>query len=314
MATATSPGEQAGRETTAVRERTPDRERTAERLLRSTAARSYDPELDIDWSAPLAEGKGFLLEHRSTLYGTPLWEQLTPQQRRELGKHEAASIAGTGIWLETILMRMLTRLAYDGDPASRHVQYAFAELAEECRHSTMFAMMIERMGTPVYRPSQVIHTLGKTLPAIAHGPAMWGAILIGEELTDRYQREMADSDDIQPLMRMVNRIHIVEEARHIGFARAELTRSAARLSRAQRAYHRGVLAHIGYMVARNLVHPDVYRSVGLDVRTARRVALANPHHQQTIRFGGEKIMAFLNENGLVGQPGMHWWRKSFLLA
>ena len=309
----------AGREATAVRERTgsrertQDRERTAGRLLRSTAARSYDPELDIDWSAPLAEGKGFLLAHRSTLYGTHLWQRLTPEQRLELGKHEAASIVGFGIWLETILMRMLAKLAYDGDPATRHVRYAFAELAEECRHSTMFAMMIERIGTPVYRPNAVIHRLGKNLPAIAHGPTMWGAILLGEELTDRYQREMADDDSIQPLMRMVNRIHIMEEARHIGFARAELVRSAARLSRAERAWHRGMLAHIGYMVARNLISPEVYRSVGLDPHEARRVALANPHHRETIRYGGAKIMAFLDENGLVGQPGMHWWRKSFLL-
>ncbi len=298
----------------ASREATAGRERIAGRLLRSTAARSYDPELDIDWSAPLAEGKGFLLEHRSTLYGTPLWLRLTPEQRLELGKHEAASIAGTGIWLECILLRMLARLAYDGDPGSQHVQYAFAEMAEECRHSTMFAKMIGRMGTPMYRPSPVVHRLGKILPAYARGPAMWGAILIGEELTDRYQREMADSEAIQPLMRMVNRIHIMEEARHISFARAELARTAARLRPAQRAGHRVMLAHVGYLVARNLVNPEVYRSVGLDPREAQQAALANPHHQQTIRFGGEKIMAFLDANGLVGPPAMHWWRKSFLLS
>lgn len=305
---------QATRAGTAARQRGGDRERTAERLLRSTAARSYDPELDIDWSAPLAEGKGFVLEHRSTLYGTPLWEQLTPAQRLELGKHEAASLVGFGIWLECILMRMLAKVAYDGDPATQHVRYAFAELAEECRHSTMFAMMVERLGTPVYRPNQLVHRLGKILPAVASGPTLWGAILLGEELPDRYQREMADSDTIQPLMRMVNRIHITEEARHIGFARAELARTAARLTPAQRALHRAALAHIGYIVARNLIHPDVYRSVGLDPRQARRAALANPCHQETIRFGGEKIMAFFAENGLVGQPGMRWWRKSFLLA
>ncbi|HLI36590.1 MAG TPA: diiron oxygenase, partial [Streptosporangiaceae bacterium] len=73
-----------------------ERERHAERLLRSTAARSYDPELDIDWSAPLDEGKGFLLEHRCSLYGTALWERLSPAQRLELRKHEAASVTGTG--------------------------------------------------------------------------------------------------------------------------------------------------------------------------------------------------------------------------
>jgi hypothetical protein len=290
------------------------RERTAERLLRSTAARAYDPDLDIDWSAPLADDKGYLLEHRCTLYGTELWQRLTPQQRLELGKHEAASVASTGIWLEFVLLRMLANLAYQGDPASSHVQYALAEMAEECRHSTMFARLIERLGVPVQRPPALIHAVGALLPTIARGPAMWGAVLLGEELIDRYQREQADDESIQPLMRMVNRIHIMEEARHIGFARAELTRTAAAVPRAQLPYHRAVLAQVGFIVARSLVSPEVYRSVGLDPRTAHRAALANPYYQQTIRFGGEKIMAFLADAGLVGPPGMHLWRRSFLLS
>jgi P-aminobenzoate N-oxygenase AurF len=291
---------------------TTSRERTAERLLRSTAAVSFDPELDIDWSAPLEEGKAFLLPHRCSLYGTSLWDKLSESQRLELGKHEAASIAGLGIWLEFVLLRLLGKLAYHGDPASRHVQYALAEMAEECRHSTMFARMIERMGTPTYGPSGHVRKLGSLLPVVTYGPAMWGAVLLGEEITDRYQREMVGNESIQPLMRMVNRIHIVEEARHIGFARAELTRSAAGMSRAERAYHRALLARIAFIVARSLISPEVYRSVGLDPRAARRAALGNPYHQEAIRFGGEKIVAFLDDAGLVGGPGMYLWRKSFL--
>ena len=290
------------------------RERTAERLLRSTAARSYDPELDINWSAPPVPGQAFIPEHRCTLYGTALYARLSPEQRRDLGKHEAASVASTGIWLEFVLLRMLAKLAYRGDPASRHVQYALAEMAEECRHSTMFARMIEWMSAPCYGPPRVIRALGNMLPAIAYGPAMWGAILIGEELTDRYQREMVADESIQPLIRMVNRIHILEEARHIGFARAELFCTAAALSRAELPYHRALLGRTACIVARSLVTPQVYRSVGLDPREAHRAALANPAHQETIRFGGEKIVAFLAEAGLVGPPAMYWWHKSFLVA
>ncbi len=303
-----------GHERSPGRERDTDRERTAERLLRSTAARSYDPDLDIDWSAPLAVGKRFIPEHRCSLYGTPLWERLSPDQRLELGKHEAASVAAVGIWLEFMLLRMLAKIAYHGDPASRHIQYALAEMADECRHSTMFARMIERMGTPAYRPPKHVQTLGNLLPAVARGPAMWGAILIGEEITDRFQREMVGDESIQPLMRMVNRIHIMEEARHIGFARAELMRSAAAMSRAARPAHQLLLARTGFVVARSLISPEVYLSVGLDPREARRAALANSHHRETVRFGGAKVMAFLDEAGLVGGPGMPLWRKSFLLA
>ena len=112
---------------------------------------------------------------------------------------------------------------------------------------------------------------------------------------------MVDDESIQPLVRMVNRIHITEEARHIGFARAE------------RAHQRLLLSRTAYVVSRALISPQVYRSVGLDPREAHRTALANPAHRETIRFGGEKIVAFLADNGLIGAPAMYWWRKSYLL-
>lgn len=287
-------------------------ERIADRLLRSTAARSYDPDVDIDWSAPLLPGKGYVLEHRCSLYGTALWQQLSPEQRTELGKHEVASVASTGIWLEIMLMRMLARLAYQGDPVSRRVQYALTELGEECRHTIMFARMIEKLGTPVYGPPPHIRALGNLLPAMATGPSGWAAILIGEEIPDRFQRELAVDDSIQPLVRMVSRIHILEEARHISFARAELPRSVAAASRAGLTYHRLLTARFAFIMSRCLISPLVYRSVGLDPRVARAAALANPHHQQAIRFSGEKLVAYLSDNGLIGGPGRAWWRRSFL--
>src|SRR5215469_9294316 len=177
-------------------------ERIADRLLRSTAAKAYDPEVDIDWSAPLAPGKGYLLPHRCSLYGTSMYDQLSPEQQVELGKHEAVSVASTGIFLEAVLMRMLTRAAYAGDPMSSHVQYALAELGEETRHTIMFAKMIERLGTPWYSPPKIILRLGRILTSIATGPSLWGAILIGEEIIDRLQREIVDDESIQPLVRM----------------------------------------------------------------------------------------------------------------
>lgn len=295
-------------------ERLAEQESIADRLLRSTALRSYDPEIEIDWSAPFEPGKGFILERRCSLYGTPLWEQLSPEQRLELGKHEAASVASTGIWLESMLMRILAKLAYRGDPMSRHIQYALAELGEECRHSTMFARMIERMGTPTYGPPARIRKLGDLLPTMASGPAMWGAILIGEEIPDRFQREQASDDSIQPLMQMVNRIHVIEEARHISFARAELPRSVAATPRGELPYHRAVLARFALIVSRSLISPLVYKSVGLDPRTARQAALASPYYRDSLRYGGEKVVAFLSENGLIGTPGVALWRRSFLMG
>jgi P-aminobenzoate N-oxygenase AurF len=291
----------------------PELERKAERLLRSTAARSYDPDLDIDWEAPLVEGAPFIRPERSSLYGTELWERLTEQQRITLTRHEGASVMSVGVWFEEILIRMLAKIAYEGDPTSQRVKYAFAEIAEECRHSTMFARTIERMGVPAYGVSRHVHRLGRILPFLARGEVIWAATLLGEEIPDRLQREMVEDERIQPLMRMVNRIHIMEEARHIGFAREELAREAARTAAWLRPIRRAIIAHIAFIVSRSLINPEVYRSIGLDPKRTRKIALANPHHQRTLRWAAEKVVAALDDADLIGRPGRYWWRASFLV-
>ena len=292
----------------------PDQEqRTAERLLRSTAARAYDPDLDIDWDAPLPPDAPFMKLERCSLYGTELWERMSREEQLTLSRHEAASVASVGLWFEHILIRMLAKIAYDGDPTTPRIQYALAEIAEECRHSTMFARMITRMGVPAYGVSPRVHRLGRILPFLAHGEVIWGATLLGEEIPDRLQREMVDDEEIQPLMRMVNRIHIMEEARHIGFARDELAKEVVKTPRLLRPVRKALLAHIAFIVSRSLINPEVYRSVGLDPRQARKIALGNPHYQQTLRWAGEKLVAVFDDAGLIGRPGRHWWKASYLI-
>ncbi|MCP2250966.1 AurF N-oxygenase family protein [Lentzea aerocolonigenes] len=294
--------------------RVADREKTAERLLKSSAEKFYDPEVDIDWSAPLVDGLFYIPEQRISLYGTPLYDSLTHEQRIELSKHELASIASVGLWFELLLMQMLVKVVYNTDPTSRHAQYALTEVADECRHSTMFARLVERIGCPPYGPVRSTHRLGKLLPAIGYGPAMYGSILVAEEILDRLQREAMNDDTIQPIVRMVNRIHVLEEARHVRFAREELVRGMADLRGFELPYQKWLIGYVSMMITRTIINPAVYAAVGLDVREARRQALANPRFQETIRWSGERIMSFLEEAGLVGKPGMRSWRRSFLIG
>ncbi|MFC0114245.1 AurF N-oxygenase family protein [Kibdelosporangium aridum] len=291
-----------------------DREKTAERLLNSSADKFYDPEVDIDWAAPLKQGMRYALDHRISLYGTELWDQLTPEQRIELGKHEVASVASNGIWFEVLLMQMLLKEVYRIDPTTRHAQYALTEIADECRHSTMFARAIERVGAPAYGPPPILRQLGKLLPVIGYGPALYGSILIAEEILDRIQRESMADENIQPLVRMVNRIHVLEEARHVTFARQEVVRGMKNLRKWELPYQRFLIAIVAFAITRSLINPRVYKAVGLDPKHAAQVALRNPHHQETLRWSGERIMKFLDEAGLVGAPGMRWWKASFLVS
>jgi hypothetical protein len=283
---------------------------TADRLLRASAEHSYDPDVEIDWDAPLADDLYFVPPHRSSLYGTSLWEGLTEQQRITLTRHEASSIAGLGIWFETILMQLLIRAYYHQNPTAPDAQYALTEVADECRHSVMFGRMIAKLDTPVYRPDGVNQALGKWIAATGTGPRMYAAILICEEILDTLQREAMACEQVQPLVRMVSRVHVVEEARHVRFARDELADRVRTAGRGRLAFDKVVIGRAAYLCGTRLIHPAVYRSVGIDPVAGRRAAWANPNHRETLRWAGERVVAYLSSLGLVSGP---LWRMSGLL-
>ena len=283
------------------------------RLLRSSAKQSYDPDVDVDWDAPLTDGMWFMQPERLSLYGTPLWDNLAEEQRRDLSRHEVASIASVGLWFELILMQMIVREVYDEDPRSARAQYALTEIGDECRHSVMFGRLVERLGVPSYGPTPHVHRLGRGFKTLASGVSGYAAILVAEEILDRWQRELMKDQRVQPLIRMVSRIHVLEEARHMSFAREQIQAQVPGLARRSLGWHRTVTAKVAFMVARSLVNPQVYDAVGLDPREARRQALANPHYRRTLAWMGERVVGFLEEQGLIGPRQHATWRRSLLM-
>ena len=99
-----------------------DREQVAERLLDSSAKHSFDPDKELDWDAPIEDGKWFWPPELVSLYDTPLWRKMSEEQRMDLSRHEAASLASLGIWFEIILMQLLVRHIYDKSVTSNHVR------------------------------------------------------------------------------------------------------------------------------------------------------------------------------------------------
>ena len=295
--------------------RAPDREITARRLQKASAEKFYDPEVDLDWDAPLVDGKLYKPEHRVSLYGTYLWDRLTPEQRIELGKQETIAGASFGIYAEIGLMQGLLRSVQEGDPTTLHAQYALTEVADECRHSTMFARSIAKVGQQPYRLPRVAVRIGTILTAVLPlGPANFAGALFVEEPFDRLQRENMADPDIQPHIRMVNRIHVTEEARHMTYARDEVMRGMPELGRGKQALNRGLVALMAVGLKYTLIEPRAYRRVGLEPREAMKVAFANPHYQETLRWACERLVAFLDQAGFLrGRITMALWRRSGLL-
>ncbi|TCO55084.1 AurF N-oxygenase family protein [Actinocrispum wychmicini] len=295
--------------------KTSDRETTAQRLLQSSAKLSYDPVVDIDWAAPLAEDKMFIPEHTVSLYGTKLWDGMSREQRIELSKQEMVNTVSVGIWFEIILMQMLLRMSYQRDPTTHHVRYALTEIADECRHSTMFAMLIDKVGETPYRNHALLQHPAHALPLILRGAPMWVATLIGEEIFDAVQREHLHDDSIQPLVRAVMRIHVTEEARHVRYAREDLLRKLDRSSWPTREFTRHVVAVGALLMWQLLARPAQYARAGLpDPRRAAAIARNNPHRREVMTEASGRLVRFLRDADLIAGPSQMLWKRAGMLA
>jgi hypothetical protein len=291
----------------------PDRERTASRLLASSAKLSYDPEVDVDWDQPWVDGLYFTSPESSSLYGTPLWDAMSGQQRIDLTRHEVASVASAGIWFETILSRLLLRNVQNGHPTSDHMRYALTEVGDECRHSVMFSRLIDYLDTPYYAPHPINRRLGELFTvALADRAVAFAGTLYVEEILDILQRRAMDDDRVQPVCRQVNTIHVVEEARHMTYARQEMARQWQAVPRWRRGLDRALLGLVGMLSTDELISPAVYRNVGLDIGEAIAARNANPHWAATRRDVSRSVVGMFEELGMVATPSRAIWKLAHL--
>ena len=290
-----------------------DREEVAGRLLRSSAKQSHDPATEIDWDAPLDPGLFGLNPPWCSLYATPLWEEMTPEQRVSLTRHEVGSIMSTGIWFEMILQQMILRDQYTADPSTAEFQFALTEIADECRHSIMFARACQRMDVPHYLPSKAARELGRGLKTVATGETAYAAILVAEEILDVMQRDWMRGDDVVHLVRETSRIHVVEESRHMKFARQEIREHLAGVSERRRKMSALVIAIAAHVIVSSMVNPGVYAAAGLDPQRARREAAASEHRRTMMRTSSAHLMQFLSDVGLLTPAAARIYRRIHML-
>src|SRR5436305_5064039 len=186
-------------------------------------------------------------------------------ERHAYSRHECAALCAAGIWFENMLMqtvlRHLAQLSVT-DPAHR---YLLVEVADECRHSMMFGEYIRRAGTPAYAPDCSINDAFGPADTLPGGRAMaYLLILAVEELLDICNRATMRDERIHPVSRQMAKLHVLEEARHVSFAKTYLTEVWPTLPESDRHAAADFAPHAVAVVADLIVNPDVYASVGVD--------------------------------------------------
>jgi hypothetical protein len=290
--------------------------RTAARSVQLIAASertTLDPFTQVDWTIPVDDSAFHLPPEMLPLYGTTAWDAMSPTERVAYSRHETAALCGAGIWFENVLMqgvlRHLAQLSVT-DPAHR---YLLVEVADECRHSMMFGEYIRRAGTPAYCPTLAANSLSSNDTGSPVGRFVsYLLILAVEELLDYINRATMRDARVHPVSRAIAKLHVLEEARHVSFAKTYLSEALPTLAEDERRDVVDAAPALVAVVADLSVDPAVYETLGIHDGAA--IARANPHHQATIHAGLAKLTGFLTELGVIDDAHRPTWSELNLIA
>ncbi len=254
-----------------------------------------DPLTQLPWGA-LSLDDFWLPPSALSLAGLPAFTRQPQAIQRRLSQYEFMNFIQAGLWLEGIF---IARLNHSPSQARSYEEYAYDlhEIREEAGHSLMFLKLLAESGLQLpagsFRRPWLTDYLGRHAPA--ESTLFWLAVVIGEEIPDRLNRFVRTHDDaINPLIKAMCRLHIIDEARHIARARNALERRLAHTSALARTLLTPLVRTLVAQFVRTFYLPraEVYELAGLrpghEWRASARNSLAR------IEFVTQNIHPTLN--------------------
>lgn len=237
------------------------------RQLSRNSTPYHDPVAKIRWEH-LSQDHYWLPEQAISLYGMPAFQNLSDAQRRRLSQYELLNFIEAGLWLEGIFMERIAR-SLNPPRQERHiVKYRLHELREEAGHSLMFLELLERSGLSLpYSSRSRLHfadVFGHYAPLESVG--FWMATTLGEEIPDRLNRYVrSNAAGVSPTIVEMCTMHVIDEARHIAYAREVLEQRLAALPRWRRALLRPIIQRLvrQFVAIFYLPRPALYELAGL---------------------------------------------------
>lgn len=186
---------------------------------------SHQKFMDVDSVIPWKDGinKNLLPKTPETswIYGTPYWDELTEEQRKEMMWMEVARDVSMFIWLEQCLPPLYVGYVntYKDRLSPEIYEYLMIFSKEEIIHTLMFRRFLKLGNLPLYSaPTGPYVQLYEKLPHLHPVIGILWTLTVewAAETTAIYGTQ---DDAIEPLTRKMFYEHHMEELRHIMFGR-----------------------------------------------------------------------------------------------
>jgi hypothetical protein len=299
-----------------------DYQRLLARLCAASVVRRYEAYRDIAWDDPEMQvdpdDPRWELPDDHPLGATEWYRARPPGVRSRIGLNMTAGFCYTGRVFEGVLSRGLLRFAAARPHNSLEYRFAYHEVIEEAHHSLMFQELVNRAGLPVpvvdadfVQATSTVAEYGTTFPEL-----LFIYALGGEDPIDYVQREgYRKRSDRHPLIQRISQIHIVEEARHVAFARSYLRLNVPKLSDAKRTEMSlavpGILSVLSSLMMKPPQH--IIETYGIPSPVIDEAFTDNPAHRNLVVASLSKIRTLCDELGLMTAEATQLWQDAGLL-
>ena len=276
----------------------------AVRLTKASRKKLWDVYNTFNWPDVLEKDAWYMPPELISLYGTPVYEALSEEQRKSLSLYELGNFFSLVLQGERPLVQGLVHRLYAKGNSVPVNEYLHHFVDEENKHMVMFGEFCNRYVGKVYPEKKI--TLSREYAKGEEEVAFYCKVMVVEELGDYYNLAIEKDERVDALVREINKVHHVDEARHLAFGRVQLAELFERYSPDWSA---DTLAGFRQWLADYLraswgdyYNPTMYRDAGLaDAYELRQLAMSHPAGVEFRKMASAKIVAYFIKTGLLAE-------------
>lgn len=276
----------------------------AARLTGASRRKLWDVYSAFDWPEALVPDMWCMPPELISIHGTPAYEALDEAQRKKLSLYEIGNFFSLVLQGERPLVQGLVHRLYLKSSSREVTDYLHHFVDEENKHMVMFGEFCNRYVGKVYPEKKI--ALAREYGKGEEEVAFFCKVMVVEELGDYYNVVIDRDERCEPLVRKLNRVHHVDEARHLAFGRVYLAelfaRHAPAWSAETLAAFRAWLTDYLRASWGDYYNPTMYRDAGLaDAYEVRQAALAHPACAAHRQRASAKLVKYFLAHGLLAE-------------
>jgi hypothetical protein len=262
--------------------------------------KQWDSVKRIDWDLEVDPYNVLGLPDESiAIYGTPYWDRMNAQERREVRRHGASWQFSQFLHGEQGAMITAARIV-ESVPDLDAKFYSATQTMDEARHAEIYARFLQEKIGLVYPINDQLQALLKdTLSDSRWDMPYLGMQVLIEGLALAAFGLLRDMTT-KPLPKQILTYVMQDEARHVAFGRLALRDYYRQLSEAERREREDFVVEGCYLMRDRIRGYEIWESFGIPIDDIREVADNSPYMQMFRKLLFSRIVPCVRDIGLWG--------------